>query len=112
MTIYGDGSHTRSFQYVHDLVDGLIDTMNGGCTEPMNLGNPSEFTISKFAELVKARIKSRSKIVNLDAKEDDPRQRRPDISKAWDQIGWIPRFSLEQGLDETIEYFTHALEND
>ena len=106
LTIYGDGEATRSFQYVHDLVDGLIALMASDCTEPVNLGNPQEFTINEFAAMVTALVKEQqpqtsSKAVYLPAVTDDPRRRRPDITRAKDRLGWNPKFSAVEGLRET-----------
>ncbi|KAI8907908.1 hypothetical protein EDD86DRAFT_46065 [Gorgonomyces haynaldii] len=109
MTIYGDGKNTRSFQYVHDLVDGLIMLMNSNYSSPVNIGNPDEFTIGDFAQLVKDKIKSKSQIVNLEATQDDPHQRKPDITLAM-SLGWKPKFTLEQGLSETIQYFEQVIQ--
>ena len=106
LTIYGDGEQTRSFQYVHDLVDGLIQTMNGQCNRPINLGNPHEFTIAEFAGLVQKMVSDKEVVVKrLPPVVDDPMKRRPDIGRAKKEIDWEPRFSVEQGVAETIEYF-------
>ncbi|KAJ3335916.1 UDP-glucuronic acid decarboxylase 1 [Gonapodya sp. JEL0774] len=105
ITIYGDGSQTRSFQYVHDLVDGLIALMHGNFTDPVNLGNPEEFTIQNFAEIVRQIVgQDGVNIVNLDATQDDPHQRRPDITRAKKEIGWEPKFSMKQGIEETDSF--------
>jgi len=109
MTIYGDGSNTRSFQYVSDLVDGLIKLMNSNYTGPVNIGNPTEHTIQEFATLIKAEVGSSSNIVHKAAVEDDPKRRRPDISLAKKVIDWQPRVSLKQGLEKTIDYFRKEL---
>lgn len=107
ITIYGDGSQTRSFCYVSDLVDGFVKFMadESGFTGPMNCGNPSEFTMLELAEKVLAKVGGNSKITHLDLPKDDPKQRRPDISKAKDLLGWEPKVALDEGLDKTIEYF-------
>ncbi|KXS19423.1 NAD(P)-binding protein [Gonapodya prolifera JEL478] len=105
ITVYGDGTQTRSFQYVHDLVDGLVALMEGECSEPVNLGNPEEYTIQTFAEIARNLIGRESRIVNLPATQDDPKQRRPDISRAKEELRWEPRFSVKQGIEETVEYF-------
>jgi UDP-glucuronate decarboxylase len=107
ITIYGDGSQTRSFCYVDDLVDGLIRLMNSpdGFTGPVNLGNPGEFTIRELAEKVIAQVGSKSKIVQMPLPQDDPQQRQPDITLARKQLGWEPCIPLEQGLERTVEYF-------
>lgn len=107
ITVYGNGSATRSFQYVHDLVDGLIALMDSNCTEPVNLGNPHEFTIKEFADMVIGLVNKRkdqpssSKVVYLPAVTDDPQRRKPDISRAKERLGWEPRFSVAEGLLET-----------
>jgi UDP-glucuronate decarboxylase len=108
ITLYGDGSQTRSFCYVDDLVDGMIRTMNTGdeFTGPVNLGNPGEFTIRQLAELVTAQVGSRSKVRYLPLPQDDPRQRQPDISLARSVLGWEPRIDLAAGLRRTIGYFS------
>jgi len=105
LTIYGDGEQTRSFQYVHDLVDGLLQVMESDYTMPVNLGNPHEFTIGDFAKMVKEKIQKDTEIVKLDPVVDDPQRRKPDISLAKKVADWQPRFSVDQGVNETIEYF-------
>lgn len=105
LTIYGEGSQTRSFQYVHDLVDGLIQAMMGNYTLPINLGNPQEFTISEFATMVQQKVGGQVQIQYLPAVEDDPKKRKPDITVASKEIAWTPKFSVEQGIEETIQYF-------
>lgn len=106
LTIYGDGEQTRSFQYVHDLVDGLISVMNGPFKMPINLGNPHEFTIAEFAKMVQEMIHEKKvSIKTMPAVVDDPRRRKPDISRAKKEVCWEPQFSVEQGVEETIEYF-------
>lgn len=108
ITIYGDGLQTRSFQYVDDLVEGMIRTMN---TEddflgPVNLGNPNEFTMLELAHMVLKLTNSKSKLVYLEMPKDDPKQRRPDISLAKKELnGWEPLTQLEEGLKKTINYF-------
>jgi dTDP-glucose 4,6-dehydratase len=98
ITIFGDGSQTRSFCYVSDLVDGIYRLMQSDERYPVNLGNPDEMTIREFAERICRITGSRSPIVNRPLPEDDPRQRRPDISKARRLLGWEPRVPLEEGL--------------
>lgn len=105
VTIYGDGTQTRSFCYVDDLVDGLIKLMNGQYVGPINLGNPGEFTIKQLAELILKMTNSKSRIIYKSLPQDDPKQRRPDISLAKKILKWKPTVSLEQGLGKTIEYF-------
>ncbi len=106
ITIYGDGSQTRSFCYVADLVDGLSRFMAaGGDPGPVNLGNPGEFTVLELAELVLRLTGSTSKLAFEPLPEDDPKQRRPDISRAKSLLGWEPKVPLEEGLKDTIGYF-------
>lgn len=105
VTIYGDGSQTRSFQYVHDLVNGLIQLMESDYTMPVNIGNPVEYTIKQFAEIIVEKINKTAKVSYMPALTDDPQKRRPDISKAEKVIGWKPVVPLEQGISETVEYF-------
>jgi len=107
ITIYGTGLQTRSFCYVDDLVQGLVSLMNSGdeITGPVNLGNPEEFTISELAEQVLILTNSKSTLNFLPLPEDDPRQRKPDISLANKLLSWSPKIKLEEGLPKTIEYF-------
>ncbi len=107
LTMYGDGSQTRSFCYVDDLIAGFIALMNSGdeVTGPVNLGNPQERTIKELADAVLAMTGSESKIVEKPLPEDDPLQRRPDITKAKELLGWEPKVSFEEGMQKTIEYF-------
>lgn len=107
ITIYGDGSQTRSFGYVSDLVDGMMAMMNGpdSFVGPVNLGNPGEFTMLELAKLVIELTGTKSKIVHLPRPADDPSQRRPDISVAKEKLGWEPKVALKEGLGKTIEYF-------
>ena len=107
ITVYGEGSQTRSFCYVEDLVDGLVRLMNSpdDFTGPVNLGNPVEFTILELAEKVVAMTGSKSKISFKPLPSDDPRQRQPDINLAKEKLGWSPDIKLEEGLVKTIEYF-------
>jgi UDP-glucuronate decarboxylase len=114
ITIYGDGSQTRSFCYVEDLVDGLMRLMATGqdVTGPINLGNPGEFSMLELAEMVISLTGSKSSITFHPLPVDDPRQRRPDISLAKDVLGWAPRVPLEEGLRRTIDYFDNLLAED
>jgi UDP-glucuronate decarboxylase len=107
ITIFGDGSHTRSFQYIDDLVKGMILMMNSGeeFIGPVNLGNPVEFKIVDLARKIIDITSSRSKIVYLPLPEDDPKQRQPDITLAGEKLNWKPVVTLETGLEKTIEYF-------
>ncbi len=111
ITVFGDGLQTRSFCYVDDLVDGLMSLMNtpNEVIGPINLGNPEEFTILDLASLVIELTGSRSRIVHRPRPQDDPRQRRPDISKANDLLSWAPKVQLKDGLSRTIDYFEHLL---
>ena len=111
ITLYGDGSQTRSFCYVSDLIDGLVRLMNtqSSFTGPVNLGNPDEFTIAELAERVVALTNSRSSINRLALPADDPRQRKPDTSLATEALGWWATTRLEDGLRETIAYFDELL---
>ncbi|MFA6410997.1 MAG: GDP-mannose 4,6-dehydratase, partial [Candidatus Buchananbacteria bacterium] len=108
--IYGDGSQTRSFCFVSDLVLGLYQMMESdGWTGPVNLGNPGEFTIKQLAELVIKLTESKSKIIYKPLPQDDPKQRKPDISLANEKLAWQPTIKLEEGLEKTIEYFKQVL---
>lgn len=110
ITVYGDGSQTRSFCYVDDLVEGFLRMMaKEDFTGPVNLGNPGEFTILELAEQVIQKIGSRSRIVHRPLPQDDPLQRRPDISLAESELGWRPAIPLSEGLDRTIAYFRTVL---
>lgn len=110
LTIYGDGSQTRSFCYVSDLVRGLVAMMNApDFTGPVNLGNPSEFTIGELAETVLRMTRSRSPIIHKPLPQDDPVRRCPDISLAKARLGWEPVVGLEEGLGRTVEYFERKL---
>ena len=111
ITIHGDGLQSRAFCYVDDLIDGLVRLMQtpDEITGPLNLGNPEEFTMCELATLTIDLIGSRSKIVHRPLPQDDPRQRRPDISRAADLLGWAPRTPLRQGLAKTIAYFEQLL---
>lgn len=106
VTIFGDGTQTRSFCYVSDLVDGLIRTMDrDGFTGPVNLGNPEEYTMLELANLVIELTGSKSKIVHKPLPSDDPRKRKPDISLAKSKLGWEPKVPVHEGLAKTVEYF-------
>jgi len=113
ITVYGDGSQTRSFQYVDDLVEGLIRFMRtpDDVTGPVNIGNPEEFTIARLANLVIELTSSKSKLIFLPLPENDPSRRKPDISLMRRTTGWEPSVRLEEGLKKTIEYFRQVLEN-
>lgn len=107
ITIYGDGSQTRSFCYVDDLIDGFIKMMASDDTVagPINLGNPGEFTIRELAEKVIALTNSTSRLIFNDLPSDDPKQRRPNISIAQQKLNWEPTINLESGLNKTLDYF-------
>jgi UDP-glucuronate decarboxylase len=111
ITLYGDGSQTRSFCYVDDLVDGMVRMMNTpkGFYGPVNLGNPVEFTIRELAEKVLSLTGSKSRIERKPLPQDDPRQRQPDIALARGKLGWQPKVALEDGLKETVRYFRELL---
>ena len=112
ITVYGDGSQTRSFCYVDDLIDGMVRMMNGtdDFVGPVNLGNPQEFTILELAEKVIQMTGSKSNIVFRPLPQDDPLQRQPDISLAREKLGWEPGTALEAGLQSTIAYFRKVLQ--
>jgi UDP-glucuronate decarboxylase len=111
ITIFGDGSHTRSFQYIDDLIDGLIKLMDSpdSFTGPVNLGNPEEATIASLADMIIKMTSSKSRIIYLPLPQDDPKQRQPDISLARKELGWSPVVGMETGLEKTIEYFRKIL---
>jgi UDP-glucuronate decarboxylase len=109
LTLYGDGSQTRSFCYADDLIEGMIRLMNGEHTGPINIGNPGEFTIRQLAELVRDRINPSLELVTRPLPQDDPLQRQPVIDLARRELGWEPKVSLEQGLEPTIAYFRERL---
>ena len=114
ITVFGDGLQSRSFCYVDDLIDGLSRLMNtpADVTGPINIGNPKEFTILELANMVIDLTGSRSRIVHRRRPQDDPRQRRPDISKANDLLAWSPQIPLSDGLTRTIGYFEELLSDD
>ena len=113
ITVYGEGSQTRSFCYVDDLIEGLFRLMSTGneVTGPMNIGNPTEFTILELASQVIDLVGSRSRIIHRTLPENDPKQRQPDISRAQDLLGWKPSVTLKDGLSRTIAYFDRLLSN-
>ena len=114
ITVYGDGSQTRSFCYVDDLIDGLMRLMDteDAVTGPVNIGNPGEFSILELATMIIELTGSRSRIVHRPLPEDDPRQRRPDISRAQELMAWAPRTPLKDGLVRTVAYFDKLLGNE
>jgi len=110
LTIYGDGSQTRSFCYVDDLVDGIIKMMdNNDVTGPVNLGNPGEFTVLELANIIRRLTGSSSKVIRMPLPPDDPVQRRPDITIAKKTLNWDPTIKLEDGLKKTINYFSERI---
>ncbi len=112
ITIYGEGSQTRSFQYIDDLVEGMVRMMNNetGFVGPVNIGNPDEFTIKELAEkVIEAIPNSKSKLVYKDLPQDDPKQRKPEISTAKEQLKWSPSIKLDAGLKDTIKYFSSII---
>jgi UDP-glucuronate decarboxylase len=108
ITIYGNGEQTRSFCYVDDLIEVIIRLMNSPFTGPINIGNPVEFTILELAQEVVRLTGSKSPIIQKPLPSDDPKQRRPDITKAQELLGWQPKIQLEEGLKATIAYFSQA----
>ena len=113
ITLYGDGSQTRSFCYVDDLIEGFVRLMASpdGVTGPINLGNPNEFTIRQLAEAVLAKVGGKSRLVCKPLPSDDPKQRQPNIEQAKAVLGWAPQVQLEEGLDKTIDYFRRFLQS-
>jgi dTDP-glucose 4,6-dehydratase len=110
VTIFGDGTQTRSFTYVSDLVDGILRLMGSDTNDPVNIGNPHEVTIEEIARTIIKLVGSRSKLVRRPLPVDDPRQRRPDITRARTILGWEPKVGLEEGLLKTVAYFKAKLE--
>jgi dTDP-glucose 4,6-dehydratase len=109
LTVFGDGSQTRSFCYVDDLIEGIFRLLNTDYHEPVNIGNPDEITILEFAEEVLKHTKSKSKIVFKELPVDDPKVRQPDITLAKKLLGWEPKVSREEGIRITMEYFKKKL---
>lgn len=115
MTVYGDGKQTRSFQYIHDLIDGMIALMNSDETRPVNIGNGDEFTIGEFAELVREVVEKvqkedgeepkRVNIIYKPIPTDDPQKRRPDTTRAKEVLDWQPRWTVRMGLEEMVRYY-------
>ena len=110
LTVYGDGSQTRSFCYVSDLVEGMMRLMNGEHVGPINIGNPGEYTILQLAETIQKMINPDAKLTFKPLPQDDPKQRQPDITKAKNLLGWEPKINLEEGLKLTIEDFRSRVE--
>ena len=111
LTVFGRGQQTRSFCYCEDLIEGLYRLMMSRGNDPVNIGNPAEMTVLEFARAIIRLTGSRSKIVFKPLPEDDPRQRRPDISRAKELLGWAPRVALEEGIVKTIDYFQGRMED-
>jgi dTDP-glucose 4,6-dehydratase len=109
LTVFGDGSQTRSFCYVDDLIEGIYRLLLSAETMPTNIGNPHEMTILEFAERIRALTGSRAPIERRPLPEDDPKTRQPDITKARSVLGWEPRVPLDAGLAKTIDYFRTLL---
>ena len=120
MTVYGDGTQTRSFQYIHDLIDGLIALMNSNETRPVNIGNGDEFTIGDFAKKVRDTVRKVKKVddgvesppVKITYKPiptDDPQKRRPDTTRAKETLGWQPKWTVDMGLEEMVRYYKAKL---
>ena len=105
LTIYGDGSQTRSFCYVEDEVDGIYRLFMNGDAQPTNVGNPIEFTVRQLAEMVIELTRTNSRIITEPLPQDDPKVRKPDITRARTMLGWEPKIALREGLARTIEYF-------
>jgi dTDP-glucose 4,6-dehydratase len=110
MTVFGDGSQTRSFCFVLDLVEGIYRLLMSDIETPVNIGNPHEMTILQFAKIIREQTGSRSEIVFRPLPEDDPKTRQPDITQARTRLGWEPKVGLAEGLESTIRYFRGALE--
>jgi dTDP-glucose 4,6-dehydratase len=109
VTVFGDGTQTRSFCYVSDLVDGVLRLLDADIHDPVNIGNPHELTIGEIASTIIALVGSKSRIVHRPLPTDDPRQRQPDITRARTLLGWEPRVPLEEGLLRTVAYFKQKL---
>lgn len=110
LSIYGDGNQTRSFCYVDDLIEGMVRLMESDCVGPINIGNPDEFTINQLANIIIDKVNPELKIVYKKLPEDDPMQRKPDISLAKKELSWQPEIKLNDGLELTIKYFKKLLE--
>jgi dTDP-glucose 4,6-dehydratase len=109
LTVYGDGSHTRSFGYYEDIIEGVWRLANAEFCDPVNIGTEEERTVLEFAMAVIAATGSNSKIEHLDASIDDPKMRRPDLTRAKTILGWEPKTSLEEGLNKTVPFFRQRL---
>jgi dTDP-glucose 4,6-dehydratase len=109
LTVYGDGSQTRSFCYIDDLVEGIVRLLRSSQTEPVNLGNPGEFSILEFARVILEVTGAKSRTVHRPLPVDDPQVRKPDISRAREVLGWNPKVELTEGIGRTIPYFQERL---
>jgi dTDP-glucose 4,6-dehydratase len=105
LTIFGDGSQTRSFCYVDDLVEGIVRLLHSDHAEPVNIGNPDEYTVKEFAEMIQGMVNPNSQILYKPATQDDPKKRRPDITRASKQLNWKPIVDVTTGIQKTIHYF-------
>ncbi|WP_017304837.1 UDP-glucuronic acid decarboxylase family protein [Spirulina subsalsa] len=112
LTVYGDGSQTRSFCYVSDLIEGFIRLMNSDYTDPVNIGNPGEYTILELAQAIQGMINPEAELIYEPLPQDDPKQRQPDITRAKNLLGWEPTVHLQEGLKQTIDYFRDRLNQD
>tara|TARA_Y100001968_G_scaffold327258_1_gene371924 strand:- start:468 stop:1412 length:945 start_codon:yes stop_codon:yes gene_type:complete len=110
LTIYGDGSQTRSFCYVNDLIEGMVKLMNSNLSGPINIGNPSEFTIKELGEIIRRKINPKLDFIEKPLPADDPLQRRPIITLAKEKLNWEPKVTLEEGIKETINWFRKTLD--
>ena len=109
ITVYGDGSQTRSFSYVQDTVNGIVSLMESNHNDVFNIGNPNEITINELASKIIEITNSNSKLINKDLPQDDPKQRKPDITKAKTMLNWEPKVKLEDGLNKTINWVNSQL---
>jgi dTDP-glucose 4,6-dehydratase len=109
VTVFGKGNQTRSFCYVSDLIEGIYRLMMSSYSLPVNIGNPTELTVLQFAKEIIRLTNSRSKIIYKPLPQDDPKQRKPDITRAKKLLGWQPQIQLEAGLKRTVEFFTHKV---
>jgi dTDP-glucose 4,6-dehydratase len=109
LTVFGQGRQTRSFCYVSDLIEGIYRLMMSSCDQPVNIGNPAELTMLEFARQIIRATASRSRITFKPLPQDDPKQRRPDITRARKLLGWLPQVPLAEGLVQTIAYFRDKL---
>ena len=109
ITVYGDGMQTRSFCYIDDQVKGLIKLMNSNYIYPINIGNPDEYTINDIADIIIKKIYSKSKVINLNLPQDDPTNRKPDISKAKKILDWEPKISFQEGINKMIKYMREVI---